>query len=50
MAQQTTSGVRGIPRPVQSFSPKTEVEVVIVKGKVRIGAHGILGSRGKIRS
>ena len=49
MAQQTTSGVRGIPRPVQSFSAKTEAEVVVVKGRINIGAHGILGRRGKIR-
>ncbi len=48
MAQQTTSGVRGIPRPVQSFSAKTAAPADEVPPvRVRLGAHGLLHGRGK---
>ncbi len=48
MAQQTTSGVRGIPRPVQSFSAKTVAAAEEAAPRiVRIGAYGLLHGAGK---
>lgn len=47
MAQQTRLGSSGFPRPVQSFSAKTEAEEVAALVRVQIGAHGLLHGAGK---